>query len=811
LEQIDNKDKLASFFKNGMELPLLPLRDIVIFPTMVAPLFVGREKSIRAVEHAVDNNANYIFLSAQKSANDEAPNPDAIYETGCISEIIQVFKMPDGTVKIVVEGIARATVEKYTSKKPFYMVTANPILDEPEEKTGTELEALSRGIKSIFEKFVKMDNRLPSEITSAVSEISNLEELANTVMSHVGLRTGDRQSILSERSLAKRLEMIINFLETEIEILMIEKRVKTRVKKQMDKSQKEYYLNEQMKAIHKELGRTDGKSEIEEFRLKIKNAKMPADIETKAVKELAKLEQMPPLSAEGTVVRNYLEWLVDIPWNKKTDDNLDTKSAQKILDSDHYGLEDVKERILDYLAVKKLSKTGRGPILCLVGPPGVGKTSLGKSIARSLGRNFVRVSLGGVRDEAEIRGHRRTYIGALPGRIIQSMKKAGSINPVMMLDEIDKMSMDFRGDPSSALLEVLDPEQNRNFSDHYLEVDYDLSEVMFITTANMLHNIPGPLRDRMEVLEIAGYTELEKLQIAKNFLIKKELKEHGLSTEQLDLHDAEIKKIISNYTREAGVRNLEREIATVCRKVARKVVEEDNYNVVPDAKDIAKYLGPEKFLVELAETHSECGFAHGLAWTAVGGEVMHTEVSIVPGKGKLTLTGKLGEVMKESAQAALTYIRSRSDRFKLDRNFYSKTDIHIHLPEGAIPKDGPSAGITMASAMVSAFCNIPVRHDVAMTGEVTLRGKVLPIGGLKEKALAAHRAGIKEVVFPYENEKDLEKIPETVRQEMKFTSVKTMDDVLNIVMTEPVFSDKKKRVRKKDAPQTDASPRPGIN
>jgi ATP-dependent Lon protease len=518
---------------------------------------------------------------------------------------------------------------------------------------------------------------------------------------------------------------------------------------------------------------------------------MPKEIETKALKELGKLEQMPPMSAEGTVVRNYLDWLIDVPWKKKSKDSLDTLEAKKILDEDHHGLEDVKERILDYLAVKKLSKSGRGPILCLVGPPGVGKTSLGKSVARALGRKFVRLSLGGVRDEAEIRGHRRTYIGAMPGRIIQSMKKAETVNPVMMLDEIDKMSMDFRGDPSSALLEVLDPEQNKNFSDHYMEVDYDLSSVLFMTTANLLDNIPGPLLDRMEVLQIAGYTEDEKLQIAKDFLYKKKLEEHGLTPEQLTLGDSAIRKIIRNYTREAGVRNLEREIATVCRKVSRKVVEKKKYNASPTAAELSKYLGPEKFRIEKAEIHNDPGHAMGMAWTSVGGEIMNIEVSIVPGKGKLLLTGKLGDVMKESAQAALTYIRSRAELFQLPDDFYLNSDIHIHVPEGAIPKDGPSAGITMVSAMVSALCKIPVRHDVSMTGEVTLRGKVLPIGGLKEKVLAAHRAGIKEIVYPKENRKDLEKIPDKVLKAIKFTALDSMDDVLKAVMTESVFHGKK--------------------
>ena len=799
-----------------MTLPLLPLRDIVVFPKMVTPLFVGRDKSIKAVESAISEYNNTIFLAAQKSASDENPSQDNIHATGSICEIVQVFKMPDGTVKIMVEGLARASIGKYLTSNPFHTIEINQFLTETDGEGGEkEYEALSRGIKSLFEKLVKMENRLPSETALNMNEVTDPEELGDMVMGNIGLPSKERQNILEEQNLRKRLEKILTHLETEIEIMMIERRVKGRVKKQMDKSQKEYYLNEQMKAIHKELGRPDLKSDIEELREKIAQAGMPEAIDTKAMKELSKLEQMPPMSAEGTVVRNYLDWLIDIPWKKKSKDRLDTLEAKKILDEDHHGLEDVKERILDYLAVKKLSKHGRGPILCLVGPPGVGKTSLGKSVARALGRKFVRVSLGGVRDEAEIRGHRRTYIGALPGRIIQSMKKAGTVNPVMMLDEIDKMSMDFRGDPSSALLEVLDPEQNKNFSDHYLEVDYDLSSILFMTTANIIDGIPGPLLDRMEILHIAGYTEDEKLQIAKDFLFKKKLEEHGLASDQLSLTDPAIRKIVRNYTREAGVRNLEREIATVCRKVSRKVVEKKKYNISPTATELPKYLGPEKFRIEKVEIHDEPGLATGMAWTSVGGEILNIEVSIVPGKGKLLLTGKLGDVMKESGQAALTYIRSRSELFQLSDDFYANTDIHIHVPEGATPKDGPSAGITMVSAMVSAFCKVPVRHDVAMTGEVTLRGKVLPIGGLKEKVLAAHRAGIKEIVFPMDNKKDLEKIPEKVLKAIKFTPLESMDDVLKVVMSENVFHPKKgapkSATAKKKPASTEIGNHTGIN
>ncbi len=804
------KKKLAPSLK-GDRLPLLPLRDIVIFPDMVAPLFVGREKSIKAVDYAMAHG-NLILLATQKSAGNENPTAKSIYKTGCICEIIQVFKMPDGTVKIMVEGLARSPIIEYLSSSPFFMVKAKPVFAQALKSDSLKFEAVIRGVKSLFEKYLKMETRLQPETAMLIGEIKEPEELSNAIMAHLVLETQQRQSVLSETNLEKRFGMIASFLEKEVEILHIEKKVKGRVKRQMDQSQKEYYLNEQIKAIQKELGRADIKNESEEFREKIARAGMPKDTETKALKELSKLDQMPPMSAEGTVVRNYLDWLTDIPWKKKSRDRLDTLEAKKILDADHYGLGDVKERILEYLAVKKLSKSGRGPILCLVGPPGVGKTSLGKSVARALGRKFIRVSLGGIRDEAEIRGHRRTYIGALPGRIVQSMKKAGTINPVMMLDEIDKMSIDFRGDPSAALLEALDPEQNKNFSDHYLEVDYDLSSILFITTANLLHPIPSPLRDRMEVIEISSYTEDEKLGIAKNFLVPKQLKEHGLSKKQLTFGDELLGKIISGYTQEAGVRNLEREISSVCRKVARKVVENRQFNSMPTADAACEYLGPEKFRQEKAEMHNETGFAIGMAWTQAGGMIMHVEVSVVPGKGKLILTGKLGEVMRESAQAALSYIRSRAKRFGLKSDFYSKSDIHIHLPEGAIPKDGPSAGITMVSAMVSAFCNTPVRHDVSMTGEVTLRGRVLPIGGLKEKVLAAHRAGIKEIIFPKENEKDLKKIPKKILSNIKFTPVSSMDEVLSVAMVKPVFvKSNGDKVRKKKAPSGGIGHQPGIN
>jgi ATP-dependent Lon protease len=804
-------DKKPAAYKGRKEYPLLPLRDIVMFPGMATPLFVGRPKSIAAVEYAIKNK-NILLLATQKSAGTEDPAEGDIYDTGCVGEIIQVFRMPDGTLKIMVEGLARAKVHGIVSSDPFLLAHAEAIIPASAKGVAAELEALSRSVKSLFEKYMRFEPRIQPENAFSIFELKDAEELSDSVMGHLVLDAADRQAILETIPLDKRLERIIALLEKEIEILKIEKRVKGRVKKQMDKSQKEYYLQEQIKAIHKELGNADLRSEIKELKESILKAGMPKNIEARALRELEKLEQMPPLSAEGTIVRNYLDWFIDLPWKNRTRDRLDTKAALKVLNEDHYGLDEIKERILEYLAVKKLARDSRGPILCLVGPPGVGKTSLGKSIARTLGRKFVRVSLGGVRDEAEIRGHRRTYIGALPGRIIQSMKKAGTVNPVMMLDEVDKMSMDFRGDPSSALLEVLDPEQNNTFSDHYLEVDYDLSSVLFITTANMLHPIPKPLMDRMEVLEISGYTEQEKLGIAQNFLVPKQLKAHGLSDRRLKFPEKALMKIIHNYTREAGVRSLERNIAATCRKVARKVVEKRKYNTRLTPADIVQYLGPEKYRLEKAERHQETGFAVGMAWTQVGGVIMSVEVSVLPGKGKLILTGKLGEVMRESAQAALSYIRSRSERFGLEKDFYAKSDIHIHLPEGAVPKDGPSAGITMVSAMVSAFCKVPVRHDVAMTGEVTLRGRVLQIGGLKEKILAAHRAGIKEIIFPAENEKDLEKIQENVLKEMKFTPVESMDEVLGVCMSRPVFAEKKKKIRKQEKPVAKhLGSRPGIN
>jgi ATP-dependent Lon protease len=788
-----NNDERVSKIQLPATLPLLPLRDIVVFPRMLVPLFVGRGKSIAAVNYAVQHG-NIIMLTVQKNSSDEAPDKTGLHDVGCLGEIMQMSELPDGTMKIVVEGLVRVAVSSYVSEHPLFMVEARHFPNEL-EPGDPEVEALVRSIKILFEKYVKMGTHFPPDVLSQVNEIEDPNEIVNFTMRHLAIKAGERQAVLAEPRTKLQLESVFVMMEKEIEIIKIENRVKGHVKRQMGQSQREYYLNEQMKAIQKELGRSDQKSDIEEIREKIKKACMPKDVETKAEKEVNKLDQMAPMSAEGTVVRNYLEWLTDVPWNTRSTDKLDTKAAKKILDEDHYGLEKIKDRILDYLAVRKLSKTGRGPILCLVGAPGVGKTSLGKSIARALGRKFERVSLGGVRDEAEIRGHRRTYIGAMPGRIIQSMKKAGTVNPVIMLDEVDKMTTDFRGDPSSALLEVLDPEQNKAFSDHYLEVDYDLSEVMFITTANVLHSIPSPLLDRLEVLRLSGYTEEEKIEIALGHLIPKQLKEHGLKPGQLVFSRKALSFIIRGYTRESGVRNIERLVAKVCRRTARNVVENVKLSPKLGEAGIEKILGPIKYRNEATSAHSDVGYANGLAWTESGGEMMQIEVSVVPGKGKLILTGKLGEVMRESAQAALTYIRSRAGRFSLPSNFHARSDIHIHAPEGAIPKDGPSAGITMAAAMVSAFCKVPVRYDVAMTGEITLRGKVLPIGGLKEKALAALRFGVKTVVIPKDNISDLEEIPKNVRKEIKFVPVDSMDEVLETVMAKPVFRNEGKKVR----------------
>ena len=741
---------------NTTVVPLLPLRDIIVFPHMVVPLFVGRERSIAALEEAMSKEKD-ILLAAQVNPKTNDPRDEDIYKIGTLGTIIQLLRLPDGTVKVLIEGKRRARIRRFVPNAAFFTVEVEEIIENRE--LTVEVEALMREIKTGFETYVKLNKRIPPEMLASVATIDDPSRLGDTIVAHLSLKLPEKQKILEIENPAERLERLYGQIQTEIEILQVEKKIRTRVKKQMEKTQKEYYLNEQMQAIQRELGERDEfKGELQELEEKIKNKKM---------------------SAEATVVRNYIDWILGLPWCDVTDDKIDIKEAARILDEDHYGLKQPKERILEYLAVLSLVEKMKGPILCLVGPPGVGKTSLGKSIARAMGRKFVRCSLGGVRDEAEIRGHRRTYIGALPGKIIQSIKKAGSNNPVFLPDEVDKMSMDFRGDPSAALLEVLDPEQNGTFQDHYLDLDYDLSSVMFITTANTLHSIPIPLQDRMEIIRVPGYTELEKLHIAQKFLMKKELEAHGLQPTNLDISEGALKGIVRYHTKESGVRNLEREIATICRKAAKEIAEKGkDLQIRVTPASLHKYLGVRKFHYGMVEEKDQIGLATGLAWTEVGGELLTTEVTVMPGKGKLTVTGKLGDVMQESAQAAMSYVRSRAEQLGLSRHFYQKYDIHLHVPEGAVPKDGPSAGITMATTIVSALLRIPIRKDVAMTGEVTLRGRVLPIGGLKEKALAAHRGGIKTILIPKENEKDLAEIPKKILIELKIVLVEHMDQVL---------------------------------
>jgi ATP-dependent Lon protease len=767
----------------ALRVPLLPLRDIIVFPHMVVPLFVGRQKSIRALEEAMAKQ-KFILLAAQKDAKTNDPGEEDIFAVGTLGTVVQLLRLPDGTVKVLVEGKKRARVLRYVDASSFFLVDAEEI--EPPTVKTPEIEALIRSVNATFENYVKLNKKIPPEMVMSVAAIDDAARLADTIVAHLGIKIEDKQQLLEVLDAAERLEKVLTFMRSEIEILEVEKRIRSRVKKQMEKTQKEYYLNEQMRAIQKELGEKDEfKNEIQELEEKIKQKKMSPEAREKAEKELKKLKMMSPMSAEATVVRNYIDWLISLPWHEYTEDKLDIEDAEKILEEDHYGLDKVKQRILEYLAVQSLAGQLKGPILCLVGPPGVGKTSLGRSIARSTGRKFVRVSLGGVRDEAEIRGHRRTYIGALPGKIIQSMKKAGSGNPVFLLDEIDKMSTDFRGDPSAALLEVLDPEQNSAFNDHYLDVDYDLSKVMFITTANTLDRIPRPLQDRLEIIRIPGYMESEKLAIAKRYLVKKQREANGLADANLELSDNALVSVIRHYTKEAGVRNLEREIAALCRKAAVEVVKKDRATrVTVTSKNLSKLLGAPKF--RYGRT-ARVGLATGLAWTDLGGELLATEVTVMPGKGKLIITGKLGDVMQESAQAAMSYVRSRAGELGLDKDFYQKVDIHIHVPEGGIPKDGPSAGITMATALASALTRIPVRHDVAMTGEITLRGRVLPIGGLKEKVLAAHRGGVKTVLVPLENEKDIRDIPAAILRTVRLVLVDHMDEVLKraLVLQDP--------------------------
>ncbi len=758
-------------------VPLLPLRDIIVFPHMVVPLFVGREKSINALEDAMGGDKE-ILLSAQQKAKTNDPKPDDIFRVGTLGAIIQLLRLPDGTVKVLVEGKKRVRIQNYLPNDDFFQVEVEEIPDKVDKTQ--EIEALMRTIRATFETYVKLNKKIPPDMLASVAAIDDPGRLADTIVAHLSLKLHDKQQVL-ETEPGVRLEKLLELMQAEIEILRVERKIRSRVKKQMEKTQKEYYLNEQMQAIQKELGgeRDEFKNEIEELEERIRNTQMSKEATEKVQRELKKLKMMSPMSAEATVVRNYIDWVLSLPWFEYTQDKLDIKAAEQILEDEHYGLKKAKERIIEYLSVQKLVDRMKGPILCLVGPPGVGKTSLARSIANATGRKFVRISLGGVRDEAEIRGHRRTYIGALPGKVIQSLKKAGSSNPVFLLDEVDKMSMDFRGDPASALLEVLDPEQNNTFQDHYLDVDYDLSKVMFITTANALHAIPIPLKDRMEIIELPGYTEFDKLMISKNYLIGKQREANGLDDIDITFTDAAIRTLINAYTREAGVRNCERQISSVCRKIARDVVTKGgkgSYKVTKHA--LTKYLGPHKFKLEKSDGKDQVGLTNGLAWTMYGGTILPSEVSILLGKGKFIITGKLGEVMQESAQAAMTYVRSRARNLGLNPNFYRMVDIHVHFPEAATPKDGPSAGTTMATSIVSALTQIPVRHDVAMTGEITLRGRVMAIGGLKEKVLAAHRSGISTILMPKENVKDLRDIPKRVRRAMTFIPVEHMDEIL---------------------------------
>lgn len=778
IQNQEDLDRESGINDETLLIPLLPLRDIVVFPHMVVPLFVGRERSIAALEESV-NKEKDILLAAQMNAKTNDPRQDDIYGIGTLASIIQLLRLPDGTVKVLVEGKKRARVKQYVPNENFFLVEAE-VLKETEPMS-VEIEAMMRGVKNAFENYVKLNKKIPPEMLASVAQIDDPSRLSDTIVAHLTLKLPDKQKVLEITNPSKRMEKLYGMIQAEIEILQVERRIRSRVKKQMEKTQREYYLNEQMQAIQKELGERDEfKSEIQELEEKMKKKKMSPEATSKVKAELKKLKMMSPMSAEATVVRNYIDWIIGLPWHEMTEDKNDILEAERILEEDHYGLKKPKERILEYLAVQELVGKVRGPILCLVGPPGVGKTSLGKSIARSTGRKFVRISLGGVRDEAEIRGHRRTYIGALPGKVIQSLKKAGSSNPVFLLDEVDKMSTDFRGDPSAALLEVLDPEQNSTFVDHYLDIEYDLSHVMFVTTANTLHSIPAPLQDRMEVISLPGYTEPEKLAIARKYLLSKQCEANGLTKENIKFTDSALKLVVRKYTREAGVRNLEREIASMCRKVARKIAKEKNKkaHVTITPKRVHQYLGVPRFSFGLAEEQDQIGITTGLAWTQVGGELLTSEVSVVPGKGKLTITGKLGEVMQESVQAAVSYVRSRADVLGLDRDFYQNVDIHVHMPEGAIPKDGPSAGITIATGITSALLKIPVKKDIAMTGEITLRGRVLPIGGLKEKLLAAVRGNIRTVLVPAENKKDLKEISKKILKGLKIELVEHMDDVL---------------------------------
>ena len=766
-------------------LPIIPLRDVVVFPHMMMPFVIGRPSSTRALEHALTKDKR-IFLAAQQDAATDDPQPKDIYTMGCIANIVQSLKLPDGNVKVLVEGLTRARAIEWKEDKGFYRVVAK-LLPKQDETSDDVTSTMSR-VVSLFEQYVKLSNNLHYDAMIAAARVDDANRLADTIAAHLVVSVEEKQNLLEIISPLERLVRIASLLEIEVDKLQVDRGIQSRVKKQMEKAQKEYYLNEKMKAIQKELGRKEDKgNELDELKKKIEQARMPKEAEEKASQELKRLEGMPPMSAEATVSRNYLDWLIAVPWYKRSRESRNLKKAERILHEDHYGLDKVKDRILEFLAVRKLVRKPKGTILTFTGPPGVGKTSLAKSIARATNRKFVRLSVGGVRDEAEVRGHRRTYIGAFPGQIIQMMKKAGTVNPVFLLDEVDKMSMDFRGDPSAALLEVLDPEQNHTFLDHYLDVEYDLSNVMFICTANVLHTVPQALRDRMEVLQLAGYTEFEKTAIAKTFLTPKAVKANGLTVKNIQFKNEAFETIIQRYTREAGVRNLEREINAICRKVARKVVDEGKqFSDEITAGQVTEHLGVPRYRPTMLEEKNEIGIATGLAWTEAGGELLFTEATLMPGKGRLTLTGQLGDVMQESAKAAMSYVRSRAEEFGIQKDFHHRTDIHVHIPEGAIPKDGPSAGITLATALVSNLAGVPTRRDVAMTGEITLRGKVLPIGGLKEKVLAAHRAGVTTIILPKDNEKDLADIPKAVLDVLELHLVESMDEVLKIALVSPL-------------------------
>ncbi len=769
--------------KKSQVYPVLPLRDIVVFPHMIVPLFVGREKSVRALEDVMKEDKQ-ILLVAQRNAGQDNPQPADIHSVGTIAAVLQLLKLPDGTVKVLVEGGSRARITGYTDNADFFQAYADPIA---EKDVGTqELEALSRSVISQFEQYVKLNRKIPPEVLVSLNQIDDPSKLADTIASHLALKIAEKQELLEIESISERLERVYSLMEGEIGVLQVEKKIRSRVKRQMEKTQREYYLNEQLKAIQKELGEgEDGRDEVAEIEERIKKTKLSKEAREKAQAEVKKLRSMSPMSAEATVVRNYLEWMLSIPWGKRSKVKKDINHAEKILNDDHYGLDKVKERILEYLAVQSRVNKVKGPILCLVGPPGVGKTSLGKSVARATGRNFIRMSLGGVRDEAEIRGHRRTYIGSMPGKIVQSMKKAKTTNPLFLLDEVDKMGADFRGDPSSALLEVLDPEQNSTFNDHYLEVDYDLSDVMFVCTANTLR-MPQPLMDRMEIIRLAGYTEDEKVEIAKRHLMSKQLQQHGLKEGEWSISEEALRDLIRYYTREAGVRNLEREIANLTRKAIKDIMSGKAEKVRVTRANLEKYAGIRKFRYGEIEAEDMVGITTGLAWTEVGGELLSIEAVMLPGKGKMTITGKLGDVMQESVQAAKSYVRAHAIEFGVKPPIFDRKDIHIHVPEGATPKDGPSAGVAMVTSIVSVLTQIPVRKDIAMTGEVTLRGRVLPIGGLKEKLLAALRGGLKTVLIPKENEKDLAEIPDNVKKGMEIIPVATVDEVLKHALTLPL-------------------------